>query len=195
MANSNAPFGFSQSSTLGGGTSNYRITNRLISSTNSTAIYYGDAVVPVTGSANGYITQATAGTVALAGIFYGCSYQSVATKQIIYSRWWPGTTDANGDITAFVCDDPFAKFLVQASSAGFPFADVGQNAQLAVGTGATNTGFSGMYINAVSTSNTYPFIITGVPNGPTDPVATSGYNWLEVAFNNMIYKTGITGIS
>ena len=194
MANSNAPFGFSQDSTVSG-TPNYRISNRLISATNSTAIYYGDAVVPVTSSANGYIAQATVATIPLAGIFYGCSYMSVATKQTIYSRWWPGTTDANGDVTAFVCDDPNAKFLVQASSAGFPFADIGQNAQLAVGTGSTNTGFSGMYINAVGTTAGFPFIITGVPNGPTDPVATSGYNWLEVAFNNMIFKTGGTGIS
>lgn len=195
MANSNAPFGFSQSSQLSG-PANYRISNRKISATNGTAIYWGDAVVPVTGSANGYITQATVGTVAIAGIFYGCSYQSVSQKQTVYLRYWPGTTsDAAADITAFVCDDPNAKFLVQASSAGFPFGDIGQNAQLAVGTGSTNTGFSGMYINAVGTTSTYPFIITGVPSDPTDPVATTGYNWLEVAFNNMIYKTGITGIS
>lgn len=193
MANPNAPFGFSQDSTISGPV-NYRISQRKISATNATAIYYGDAVVPVTGSANGYIAQATAATVPLAGIFYGCSYQSTAQKQTVYSRYWPGS-DATGDVTAFVCDDPNAKFLVQASSAGFPFADVGQNAQLAVGTGSTVTGFSGMYINAVATTAGYPFIITAVPNGPTDPVATTGYNWLEVAFNNMIFKSGATGIS
>lgn len=193
MANPNAPFGFSQDSTISGPV-NYRISQRLISATNATAIYYGDAVVPVTGSANGYIAQATAATVPLAGIFYGCSYQSTAQKQTVYSRYWPGS-NATGNVTAFVCDDPNAKFLVQASSAGFPFADVGQNAQLAVGTGSTATGFSGMYINAVATTAGYPFIITGVPSGPTDPVATTGYNWLEVTFNNMIFKSGATGIS
>lgn len=194
MANNNAPFGFSQDASIAGPV-NFRVGSRLISSGTTTAIYYGDAVVPVTSSANGYITQATAGTVALAGIFYGCSYQSLSQKQTIYSRYWPGTTDAAGDITAFVCDDPNASFLAQCSSSGFPFADVGQNAQLAVGTGSATTGFSGMYINAVGTTSTYPFIISGVPNGPTDPVATTGYNWVKVSFNNMIYKAGITGIS
>lgn len=193
MANTNAPFGFSQNSTVGGPV-NFRISHRLISSGTTTAIYYGDAVVPVIGSPNGYITQATAGTTPLAGIFYGCSYQSIAQKQNVFSRYYPGS-DASGDVTAFVCDDPNAKFMAQASSAGFPFADIGQLAQLSVGTGSTTTGFSGMFINSVGTTSTFPFIITGVPNGPTDPVATTGFNWVEVAFYNMIFKTQATGIS
>ena len=191
MANPNSPFGFSPNGTVNG-TVNFATHNRLIASTNGTAIYYGDAVVPVT-SPTGYIMQATAGTAALAGIFLGCSYYSTSQRKTVFSNYWPGS-DATGDVTAKICDDPLATFLCQASSAGFPFADVMQNAQLAVGTGSTVTGWSGMYINAVGTTNTYPFIIYDVLTGATDP-AVGGYNWLVVGFNNMIYKAGITGIS
>lgn len=193
MANNNAPFGFSQCATLSG-PPNFRISNRLIASTNGTAIYCGDAVVPVTSTATGYIKQATASTVALAGVFFGCSYFSTAQKRIVYSLYWPGS-DATGDVTAFVCDDPMATFLVQVGGTSIGKAYIGQNAQLNVGTGSTSTGYSGMFIDTVGTTNTYPFIIVDVPNGATDPDSTLAYNWLTVGFNNMIFKTGITGIS
>ena len=193
MANNNAPFGFSVGGTVNGPV-NFSITERKIASTNGTAVFFGDAVVPVTGTPTGYIKQATASTVAMAGIFLGCRYFSTALQQTRWSRYWPGS-DATGDVTAFLCSDPNAQFLVQAGGSHLGFADIGQNCQLNVGTGNTTTGISGMFIDTVGTANTYPFIILGVPNGATDPDATLAYNWLTVGFNNMILKTGITGIS
>ena len=193
MANNNAPFGFSVFGTVNGPV-NFSITTRKISSSNGTAIFYGDAVVPVTTTATGYIKQATASTVALAGIFLGCEYYSTSQKKHVWNNYWPGS-DATGDVTAFVCSDPNAQFLCQAGGTNIGFADVGQNCQLNVGTGSTTTGISGMFIDTVGTTNTYPFIIVDVPNGPTDPDSTLAYNWLLVGFNNMILKAGITGIS
>lgn len=193
MANTNAPFGFSPCATINGPV-NFRITHRRIASNNATAIFKGDAVVPVTSSATGYIKQATASTVALAGIFWGCSYFSTSQQKQIWNGYWPGS-DATGDVTAYVIDDPNATFLCQAGGTNLGFAKIGQNAQLNVGTGSTSTQQSGMYIDTVGTTSTYPFIIVDVPDGATDPDDTLAYNWLIVGFNNMIYKTGITGIS
>ena len=193
MANNNAPFGFSQCATLNGPV-NFRISQRRIASNNATPIYFGDAVVPVTGTPTGYIKQATASTVALAGIFYGCYYYSTSQKKIVYSNYWPGS-DATGDVTAMVVDDPNATFLCQAGGTNLGFAKIGLNCQLNVGTGSATTGYSGMYIDTTGTTSTYPFIIVDVPDGPTDPDDTLAYNWLVVGFNNMIFKTGITGIS
>ena len=199
MANINAPFGFLPVGSLGGASPSFRHSERKISSSYGTAIYFGDAVVPVTGSASGYIAQATAGTVALSGIFVGCRYLSVSTGQIINSRYWPGS-DANGDVTAFVIDSPDALFNVQADATGLPFAKVGQNVQLNVGPGGTPAnGQSGMYVSGTTaTTATYPFIyiapVAWAP-GVNGGDATTGYNVVTVGFNNQIFKTGITGIS
>lgn len=193
MTNPNSPFGFSVVGTVNGPV-NYSMSRRKIASGNATAIFYGDAVVPVTSSATGYIKQATASTVALAGIFLGCEYMSTSQKKHIWNNYWPGS-DATGDVTAFICSDPNAQFLAQAGSANIGFADIGQNVQLNVGTGNTTTGISGMFIDTVNTTSTFPFIILDVPSGATDPDPTLGFNWLLLGFNNMILKTGITGIS
>jgi hypothetical protein len=168
MANNNAPFGFSQCATLNGPV-NFRISTRKIAAGNATPVFQGDAVVPVTGTATGYIARATAGAVPLAGIFLGCSYQSLAQKKTVYSNYWPGS-DAAGDVAALVVDDPLATFQVQ-------------------------TGYSGMFIDTVGVTATFPFIIIDVPGLPLNPDPTLAYNWLIVGFNNMIYKGGTGGIA
>lgn len=197
MPNTNAPFGFQHVSSGGGGAPTYGQSLRKIASGNATAIFFGDAVVPVTGAATGYITRATASTVAMAGIFVGCRYLSTASKRIIFSNYWPGS-DANGDVDAYVIDDPNARFRVQADSTGITFAKVGQNAQLIAGAGNTATGISGMTLNSTTaTTATFPFIITGLvtdPAGANGTDATSGYNIVEVQFNNQIFRQ-LTGIS
>lgn len=183
MANTNAPFGFSQSATVGGPV-NFRIRNYKIASSYATAIYSGDAVISVN---TGYIQQATASTVAMTGIFYGCSYYSTSQKKTVWNNYYPGS-DAGGDVTAFVCDDPTATFIVQAGGTNVGQAKVGQNIQLNVGTGSTLTGQSGMYVESPAGTSTLPFIVVSIPAGATDPVATTAYNWVEVAFNNQTFK-------
>jgi hypothetical protein len=199
MANISAPFGFQPVGSLGGASPSFRHSQRKIASTNGTAIYVGDAVVPVTSTATGYITQATAGSVAMAGIFVGCQYLSISSGRWINGRYWPGS-DASGDVIAYVIDNPDALFNVQSDSTGLPFAKVGQNLQLNVGAGGnTATGFSGMYVSgSPGTTSTYPFIYVapvawapGVNGGDS----TTAYNVVTVGFNNEIFKTGITGIS
>lgn len=197
MANTNAPFGFQHIGSGGGGAPTYGMNVRKIASNNATAIFFGDAVVPVTGAATGYIARATASTVALAGIFQGCRYYSASQQRIVFSRYWPGS-DATGDVDAYVIDDPNARFRVQADATGITFAKVGQNAQLIAGAGNTSTGVSGMTLNSTTaTTATFPFIITGLvtnPAGFNGTDAASGYNLVEVQFNNQIFRQ-LTGIS
>lgn len=209
MPNTNAPYGFRQYQGGAGGAPSFAQTARRIAAGNTTAIFYGDPVMPVTGTANGYITQGSPGTTTLAGIFVGCKYLSTSQKRTVFSNYWPGS-DATGDVEAYVIDDPNTRFVVQGNSTTFNISGslstftsspVGQYAQFAIGTGNTATGISGAYLNSLGTTVTFPFVVTDVitqpPGGPgTDP--TSAYNWVVVGFNNEWLRAngaGPTGIS
>lgn len=198
MANTNAPFGFRQVSGTGSAPT-YEQVAMAVASSNTTAIYYGDAVVPVTGSATGYIKQATASTVALAGIFYGCQYLSTSQKRTVWSNYWPGS-DAAGDVVAYVVNDPNAKFVVQAGGTNVGFSKIGQNIQLNVGTGNSASGISGMYVESPATTATLPFRVVDVvsqPPGANGTDITAAYNYVIVQFNNTLTRASgaQTGIS
>lgn len=208
MANTVATFGFQPVETTGG-PANFRMSVRRIISTNSTAIYKGDAVVPVTSTLTGYIAQATASTVELAGIFWGCKYLSTSQKRTVWSNYWPGS-DTAYDVEAYVIDDPNARFLVSTAATGYAVTGtaatwtsapaLGKNFQLNVGTGSTSTGLSGMYADTVGTTNTYPFKMVDFYYGPpgsngSDP--TTAYCWIICGFNNENWRSNgaVTGPS
>lgn len=200
MANTLAPFGFSPSGTISGSGPNFRLSQRKIASTYTTAIYTGDAVMPVTTTATGYIIQYATGTVPCCGVFLGCVYLSVSQSRIVRSEFWPGS-DANGDVTCYVIDNPDAMFLVQSGYTGgaVTLANVNQNASIiATPVGSNLTGRSGMALGQAATTSTYPFTIVGLAqdlgagNG-TD--ITTAFNYVYVTFNNEIFRTGNTSIS
>lgn len=198
MANTLAPFGFSPSGTISGSGPNFRLSSRKIASTNATAIYTGDAVMPVTTTATGYITQYTTGSVPCCGVFWGCVYLSVSQSRIVRSEFWPGS-DANGDITAYVIDSPDAMFIAQSGAGPITLANVNQNVAIVVSpVGSSLTGRSGMALGVPATTSTYPFTIVGLAqdlgagNG-TD--ITTAFNYVYVTFNNEIFRTGNTSIS
>jgi len=194
VANVNNPFGFSPYGTRNGSTPNFRLSRRKIISSYGTAIYTGDAVIPVS---TGYIQQATASTVPMAGIFMGCEYLSVSQGNIVRSRYWGGA-DANGDVTAYVIDNPDALFVVQAGASAIGFGDLNANLQLNVGTGSTITGQSGMFVDTVNTTSTFPFILVDFvqdPTGANGTDITTGYNWLIVGWNLEIFNAPQTSIA
>jgi hypothetical protein len=206
MANTQAYYGFLQFQGGAGGAPTFAQSPRRIASTNSTAIFTGDPVMPVVGTANGYITQAAPGTTALAGIFVGCKYLSTSQKRVVWSNYWPGS-DATGDVEAYVIDDPNARFIVQTSTSSFPMTGtvtnmtsgvIGQNAQFSIGTGSTATGRSGAYLSSLGTTATFPFTIVDYSvsfgNGG-DP--TTQYCNVVVQFNNEAWRSNgaVTGIS
>jgi len=202
MANTNAPFGFRQIKGTGSAPT-FEQSVRKIKSDNTTAIFFGDAVIPLT---TGYIGQATASTVRMEGIFAGCKYLSVSQKRTVWSNYWPGS-DANGDVEAYIIDDPNAQFVVQSSDVGgtspITFANIGEYINIAVGTGNTATGISGMTIDqdTLATTATLPFRIVGLVENPPGANGTdiaSEYNLVIVAFNNASTRTngaGPTGLA
>ena len=193
MANTYAPFGFRQYSGTGSDPT-YEQVAMAIKSDYTTAIFFGDAVLQ---DANGYITRAgDAPTTQLAGVFVGCQYLSVSQKRTVWSNYWPGS-DNNGDIVAYVINDPNAKFVAQAASAlNITQADVGASISLAGGSGGnTANGISGMYLNTVGTSSTAPFRIVGLvtaPPGSNGTDTASNANYAIVAFLNVSTKTLVT---
>jgi hypothetical protein len=134
-----------------------------------TAIFNGD-VVQLNGSGNVIITTLQAQTSPLAGVigvFLGCSYTNPATKQKLFSQYYPGGVAAD-DIMAYVADDPNALFKVvsvtsnvaDSTSGGLLPAyksranTFGANAELVLNTGVATTGNSrmGIFVNNVTTS-------------------------------------------
>lgn len=192
MANVFAPFGFSQY--RGNGSSpTYELVTRQIG-TSAGAIYSGD---PVTSQSDGTIAQSSAspGTTQIAGIFYGCTFLSAALNRTVWSPYWPGSGSAvSGSIvTGYIVNDPNANFLVQVGGSTTPIglSNIGENIQLAIGTGNALSGISGAYANQTVTSpstTTLPFRIVNLvtnPPGANGTDSTTGYNYIVVAFNNV----------
>ncbi len=215
MANNNAPFGFSQQQGAVGAPSNFEMINMPIAYNDSTKIYTGD---PVKRLNTGYIAQWTASTAVsqLAGIFAGCEYLSSSQGKMVSSPYWPGAdvaSTAQSTIIAKIIPCNLAippKFLVQSDSTGIAFADIGQNVDVAIGTGSTLTGKSGAYLDAgtLGVTATLPFRIVGLyggawgaggvggiqpgSTGPYNGSATGAYNWVIVQAN--VSGAGSTGI-
>lgn len=208
MANTNTPFGFRDYYGGSGGAGTFAQHIYKVAS-GSGAIYRGDPVQPVTGSANGYVIQGSPGTTVITGIFEGCQYFSTSRKQRVWNNYWPGS-DATGDVDAYVFDDPNAQFYVMGNSTTFNITGTTttqtsgpqmQYAQYAIGTGNTSTQQSGAYLNSLGTTVTFPFIVRDLitaPPGANGADPTTAYNWVVVGFNNEIQRTngaGPTGIS
>jgi hypothetical protein len=190
MANTNAPFGFRQTSGTGSAPTYEQVTMR-VAYNNTTPIYFGDAVIPLS---TGYIAQATASTVQVAGIFVGCKYLSTSQKRIVWSNYWPGSDVASTapDVEAYIVNDPNAKFLVQAGGTAVGVAAINANIQLNVGTGNAANGISGMFVETPNTTATLPFRVVALvtdPPGANGTDIASAYNQVIVAFNYASTRT------
>lgn len=167
-----------------------------IASSYGTSIFNGD-VVQLNGSGNVIITTLQNNATAVngvIGVFLGCSYTNPATKQKLFSQYYPASTAAD-DIMAYISDDPNALYRVvnvtsnvaDNAAGGLLPAYVsransfGSNAELVLNTGLTTTGNSrmGVFINNVTSS--LPFRVVDVV---TDTANSSG-NFVEfiVKFN------------
>ena len=192
MANVSAPFGFQQRSGTGSSPT-YEQVERLVDY-NTSNIFFGDPVFTISdGSVAGITTGPGPGTTAIAGVFVGCHYLSVAQKRTVWSNYWPGSDVASGNsVTAYLVTDGNAQFLCQvggSGSTGITAANVGSNVQFAYGTGTTSNGISGAYLDITvtpATTSTLPFRVNAlVTNPPGAPGTASGaYNYVVVAANN-----------
>jgi hypothetical protein len=197
MANTFAPFGFSQLSGTGSAPTYEQVVG--FCAYNTAAMYFGD---PVFQNANGSIYPTTPGAGILAGVFVGCKYLSVSQKRTVWSNFW-GAADvaSTNTVEVYYVNDPNAKFLAQvggSSSTGLAVTDIGANVQFAYGTPNTMSGISGAYIDITvtpTTTATLPFKVVGLDTAPPGANGTEAgaYNYAIVAFNNVSTKT-LTGI-
>ena len=193
------PYGFVQVGTASGPPNfaeNHNPPYR-IASGYGTAIYYGDAVRMNVSGPTGYVEQWANGdggtaTKILLGIFVGCSYYSTSQKKTIYNNYWPGS-DATGDVSAYVVDDPNSQWKVQAGiGSAITQTSIGACADIvSTPLGNTTTGISGMSLSTPTTTVTLPFkvvnVVTSPPGAPGTDL-TAAYNNVIVAFNNQQYK-------
>lgn len=190
MANTFAPFGFSQAAGNGSAPT-YEQIERQIGGT-AGAIYSGD---PVTSQSDGTIAQSVAGTTQIAGIFVGCKFLSATLNRTVWLPYWPGSGSAvsGSTIYGYIINDPNAKFFCQSGNAGSPVAltDVGANINFALGTGNVLTGRSGAYANQATinaATTTLPFRVLSLvtaPPGANGTDTSSNGNWIVVGFNNV----------
>lgn len=198
MSNTNAPFGFRYLGDVSGGSLTDAATAALVQSTNTTAIFSGDPVIP---DGSGFIIQGSAaGSTQLAGIFRQVEYLNSAVGRNIWSPYWPGSGNS-GNGSALIQANPFSLFVVQSNNTAIARADVGANVNFLPGTGSTITGQSGATIDqsTITTTNTLPFKIYGLwsdyaPPGSPGTDNSSAFNWAVVTFNNVFLKQ-LTGIA
>ena len=174
---------------LVGAQNRYKIANGY-----ATAIYQGDLVRPLT---DGTVVRSVGNTsYAVVGVFNGCFYNDPTTQKPTYSNYYPGgITPTQGQITAFVVDDPDAVFLVNADAV-FAQANLFTNYSLSVANGSTTTGISEMQldVNVTGTAGTFAVQAIDISQDPeNDDQTTSNANVL-VRINNHFYRQGGTGL-
>lgn len=197
MSNTNAPNGFQYFGRQEGGAPTEGLTRNYVSSGDTNALGYGD---PVTRLSTGYVQASTAGTTQIDGIFYGCEYVSTALQKKVWSNYYPGSGNAAGDVTVYICDDPDAKFVVQSDNTAIAFSAIGQNINLVTGTPNSTTQFSTAAVgeSTLSTASTLPFRVWDLlskqaPPGTNGTDDTSAYNRVIVVPNFWDRKS-LTGI-
>ena len=107
---------------------------------------------------------------AIVGVFWGAEYADNSSGDVRFVRSIAVNTVAKAQFKAYVYDDPYTIFKMQADQAGSALtsADVGANAQNLTGSGSTVTFKAGSSLDSSTASNTqnstqqaYPFQILG----------------------------------
>ena len=163
-----------------------------IASGNSTAIFQGDLVTPLS---SGTVTRYVANTSnVVVGVFNGCFYTDPTTQKPTFSNYYPTSTNAS-DITAFVIDGPDTVFEVNANAV-FAVADLFQNYTVNNVSGNTQTGISLVQLDVANSGTAGTFVVQAIDisqNPNNSDVATSNAN-IMVRINNHFYRQGGTGL-
>jgi len=139
-----------------------------IAATAPTAYFEGDTVSLSSGLLVQDIGSGDLG--AIVGVFWGAEYQDNSSGDVKFVRSIAASTVAKANFKAYVYDDPYTIFKMQADQAGSALtsADVGANAQNLTGSGSTVTFKAGSSLDSSTASNTqgstqqaFPFQILG----------------------------------
>lgn len=206
----NAPNGLVPIGTGNGNTWNGQTNIYPLASGYGTNLFTGD---PVTLGTAGTIIVAVASQSVL-GVFAGVEYVTNTNKYAVRYPYWPASTVtvSGTPINAYIIDDPQVRFTVQeastAGASGTPLtqADVGNNANIVLSTGNTNSGQSRAFLSNQTVATTLlgmvkivaldPTITLGVAStsgtpGGQQTIGTAFQNWV-VTMNNDVFKAGST---
>lgn len=159
-----------------------------------TAIYKGDLVKVGT---DGTI-QIGDGTSAALGVFAGCEYIDPTGKPVV-SPYWPASTlvKSGTEIKAYVYDDPATiyRVAVGGNASDYVQAALGQQANINVAAGNTNTGVSGSSITAalVAAGTAAQVRIVGFYDGIYD-ATNNPYPQLLVQINELQFAANAVGV-
>ena len=195
MANINGAFGLRPIAKMGQnsnstGVSGY--TQYEIASGNSSAIYFGTPVIPLSTGYIDVVGAAAGGTVGLLGAFMGCKYVASTTGKPTWSNYWPGSgANSSHPVEAWVADDPMQIFIVATdaswTSKATARAAVFANANFSSGTsGSTTTGMSSgaLAISTIATTNTLNLRILGWEEDPSNSDFSASGVGAVVRLNN-----------
>jgi hypothetical protein len=194
MAAVASPYGFKPVNLIGGLPFAGSTRNVPIASGYNVNIYNGSLVYV---TANGVLQIATAtgadattngfptGTAntGCLGVFLGCSYTNPATKQKLFSQFWPAGTVAS-DAVGIVADDDRTVFQVQSAGSldGTALgANVFLSAAQSTSTGSTTTGNSTSAVTATPVVTTAAFRVVGF-------VDMVGFSTVGDAFTDILVK-------
>jgi hypothetical protein len=198
MANVNKAFGLRPLGKVGSNYNSDGDTQYKIASSTATAIFQGDTVTfGVSGGVStGFIVKHTPGAANILGVFIGCQYTDPTTNKTTFKNYYPGGIAAD-NIVAFVVDDPYAQFLVQASGVAGVIA-IGQNADLVqTVAGNTTTGVSGLELatGTLDDAAALNVKVLGVTTDPSNDDLTAAHADLIVTINEHLYKAATAGVS
>jgi hypothetical protein len=198
MANVNKAFGLRPLGKVGSNYNSDGDTQYKIASGTATAIFQGDTVTfgASGGVSTGFIVKHTPGAANILGVFIGCQYTDPTTSKTTFKNYYPGGVAAD-NIVAFVVDDPYAQFLVQASGVAGVTA-IGQNADLVqTVAGNTSTGVSGLELatGTLGDEAALNVKVLGVTTDPSNDDLTAANADLIVTINEHLYKAATAGVS
>tara|TARA_R110002074_G_scaffold2367_1_gene13839 strand:+ start:586 stop:1173 length:588 start_codon:yes stop_codon:yes gene_type:complete len=161
----------------------------------ATAIYQGDLVIPTsTGNIEKYDPSGGASNVVV-GVFNGCFYNDPTTQKPTYKNYYPGgVTPTEGDLTAYIVDDPDAVFLADADAV-FARANLFSNYGITNTTGVTQTGISKaqLDVSVIGTANTFVVQAIDICQDPDNNDTSSANANILVRINNHFFRSG-TGV-
>ena len=161
----------------------------------ATAIYQGDLVIPTsTGNIEKYDPSGGASNVVV-GVFNGCFYNDPTTQKPTYKNYYPGgVTPTEGDLTAYIVDDPDAVFLADADAV-FARADLFSNYGITNTTGVTQTGISKaqLDVGVSGVANTFVVQAIDICQDPDNNDTGSANANILVRINNHFFRSG-TGV-
>ena len=177
MANSNGSFGLRPLSKLGSGSNSTGVSAYSmyeIANGNSSKIFHGTPVIPLSTGYIDVVGAAAGGTVSLVGVFQGCEYVDSTTGKTVWKNYWPGSgANSSHPVKAFVADDPNQLFVIATdatwTSKATARAAVFANANFSTattGTDATGVSLGRLAISTIATTNSLNMRIMGWVDDP-----------------------------